>query len=110
MLMHPSVPPAQTVTMTQVSIGSTTIAGEPELYLSSPHPEITSAIFTIPPGTKTRWMTHPVPGYIYVLQERSPCSLLTDPCNLSARARDSSRRAQNGIVGGTVDRSRCVSS
>jgi quercetin dioxygenase-like cupin family protein len=68
MLMHRPSPPAQMVTMTQVSKGSTTIAGEPELYLNSPNAEITSAIFTIPPGTKTQWMTHPAPGYIYVLQ------------------------------------------
>ena len=71
MLIHPPVPPAQvaqTVTMTEVSKGSTTIAGEPELYLNSPNAEITSAIFTIPPATKTQWMTHPAPGYIYVLQ------------------------------------------
>jgi quercetin dioxygenase-like cupin family protein len=54
--------------MTPVSKGSATIAGEPELYLNSSNAEITSAIFTIPPETKTQWMTHPAPGYIYVLQ------------------------------------------
>ncbi len=30
--------------------------------------EVTSVILSLPPGGKTDWMTHPVPGYLYVLQ------------------------------------------
>jgi quercetin dioxygenase-like cupin family protein len=47
---------------------TTTIAGEPLLYLSTPSPVIKSDILTIPPGGVTRWMTHPAPAYLYVLQ------------------------------------------
>jgi quercetin dioxygenase-like cupin family protein len=47
---------------------TTTTAGEPLLYLSTPNPVITSDILTIPPGGVSRWMTHPVPAYLYVLQ------------------------------------------
>lgn len=47
---------------------TTTAAGEPLLYPSTPHPVIKSDILTIPPGGVTRWMTHPVPAYLYVLQ------------------------------------------
>ena len=55
-------------TMTQVSKDSVTDAGEPILYLNTPSPEISSAIMTIPAGTTTEWMVHPVQGYIYVLE------------------------------------------
>jgi quercetin dioxygenase-like cupin family protein len=51
-----------------VSKDSTTIAGEPLSYLATPTPEVSSSIMTIPPGTSTLWMTHPVPIYIYVLE------------------------------------------
>jgi quercetin dioxygenase-like cupin family protein len=56
------------VSMTKVSQDSLTIAGEPELYLSTPEPEVSSAVFTFPPGAVTEWMIHPVPLYIYVLE------------------------------------------
>jgi quercetin dioxygenase-like cupin family protein len=46
----------------------TTIAGERLEYLSTAQPEISTEILTIAPGTKTKWMTHPVPAYLYVLQ------------------------------------------
>jgi quercetin dioxygenase-like cupin family protein len=46
----------------------TTIAGERLEYLSTAQPEISTEILTIPPGTTTQWMTHPVPAYLYVLQ------------------------------------------
>jgi quercetin dioxygenase-like cupin family protein len=29
---------------------------------------ISSDILTVPPGGVTRWMTHPVPVYLYILQ------------------------------------------
>src|ERR1700677_4242443 len=45
-----------------------TTAGEPLLYLSTPNPVISSDILTVPPGGVSRWMTHPVPAYVYVLQ------------------------------------------
>lgn len=47
---------------------TTTAAGEPLLYPSTPAPVIKSDILTIPPGGVTQWMTHPVPAYLYVLQ------------------------------------------
>jgi quercetin dioxygenase-like cupin family protein len=61
-------PPTSTVTMAPVSKDSETIAGEPELYLSTPEPEVSSAIFTFPPGSVSQWMIHPAPVYIYVLE------------------------------------------
>ncbi len=66
----PPPPPAgaNQATITMVSKDTTTDAGEPVRYLSTPNPEVTSAILSLPPGGKTDWMTHPVPGYIYVLE------------------------------------------
>ena len=55
-------------TMTEVSKDSVTDAGEPILYLNTLSPEISSAIMTIPAGTTTEWMVHPVQGYVYVLE------------------------------------------
>ena len=55
-------------TMTDVSKDSVTDAGEPIVYLNTPSPEISSNIMTIPAGTTTEWMVHPVQGYIYVLE------------------------------------------
>jgi quercetin dioxygenase-like cupin family protein len=65
-----TVPPPATpnATMTMVSRDSATDANEPLKYLATPSPEVTSAVFSIPPAAKTEWMTHPAPGYIYVLQ------------------------------------------
>jgi quercetin dioxygenase-like cupin family protein len=54
--------------MTAVSKDTTTDAGEPITYLSTPNPEVSSVILTLPPGGKTDWMTHPVPGYLYILE------------------------------------------
>jgi quercetin dioxygenase-like cupin family protein len=54
--------------MTPVSNDSTTAAGEPLSYLATPNPEISSGIMTIPPGTTTEWMVHPVQGFVYVLE------------------------------------------
>jgi quercetin dioxygenase-like cupin family protein len=47
---------------------TTTAAGEPLLYLSTPDPVISSDVLAIPAGGVSRWMTHPVPAYVYVLQ------------------------------------------
>ncbi len=55
-------------TITMVSKDTTTDAGEPVRYLSTPNPEVSSMILALPPGGKTDWMIHPVPGYIYVLE------------------------------------------
>jgi quercetin dioxygenase-like cupin family protein len=55
-------------TMTGVSRDSVTDAGEPIVYLNTPSPEISSSIMTIPAGTTTQWMVHPVQGYVYVLE------------------------------------------
>ena len=55
-------------TVTVVSKDTTDDAGDPITYISTPNPEVTSAIVSLPPGGKTDWMTHPVPGYLYVLE------------------------------------------
>ena len=55
-------------TVTPVSKDDATDAGEPVTYPAGGSPEVTSAILMVPPGGKTEWMTHPVPGYVYVLE------------------------------------------
>lgn len=55
-------------TVTPLPDLTTTTAGEPLLYLSTPDPVISSAILTIPRGGVSRWMIHPVPAYVYILQ------------------------------------------
>jgi quercetin dioxygenase-like cupin family protein len=55
-------------TMTVVSKDTTDDAGDPITYISTPNPEVTSVILSLPPGGKTDWMTHPVPGYLYILE------------------------------------------
>jgi quercetin dioxygenase-like cupin family protein len=54
--------------ITDISKDSVTDAGEPILYLNTPNPEISSNVMTIPAGTTTEWMTHPVQGYVYILE------------------------------------------
>jgi quercetin dioxygenase-like cupin family protein len=61
-------PPTPAVSIAPVSRDSATIAGEPELYLNTPDPEVTSVVFTFPPGSVSQWMTHPAPAYVYVLE------------------------------------------
>ena len=51
-----------------VSTDTKTIAGEPLEYPSTPNPVIFSNVVTIPPGTVTPWMVHPVPAYVYILE------------------------------------------
>jgi quercetin dioxygenase-like cupin family protein len=70
MFLAQATPPPATnqVTITMVSKDTTTDAGEPIRYLSTPNPEVSSMTLSLPPGAKTDWMTHPVPGYIYVLE------------------------------------------
>jgi quercetin dioxygenase-like cupin family protein len=72
MLRHLPTTHAQAVstneTVTPVSKDDTTDAGEPITYPAGGTPEVTSAILTVPPSGKTEWMTHPVPGYVYVLE------------------------------------------
>ncbi len=46
------------VTTAPVSKDSLTIAGEPELYLSTPEPEVSSSVFTFPARSVSQWMTH----------------------------------------------------
>jgi len=55
-------------TITPLPDLTSTAAGEPLLYLSTPDPVVSSDILTIPPSGVSRWMTHPVPAYLYVLQ------------------------------------------
>jgi quercetin dioxygenase-like cupin family protein len=54
--------------LTPLSKDSATSAGEPLVFLSTANPEISSAIMTIPPGTTTEWMIHPVQGFVFVLE------------------------------------------
>jgi quercetin dioxygenase-like cupin family protein len=61
-------PPTPAVSITPVSRDTITIAGEPELYLNTPDPEVTSVVFTFPPGSLSQWMTHPAPAFVYVLE------------------------------------------
>ena len=63
-----AAPPAPTVSVTPVSNNTVTIGGEPELYLSTPDPEVASVVFTFPPGAVSQWMIHPAPVYVYVLE------------------------------------------
>jgi quercetin dioxygenase-like cupin family protein len=51
-----------------VSKDTETDAGEPVRYLSTPNPEVSSMILSLPPGGVTKWMTHPAPGYVYILE------------------------------------------
>jgi mannose-6-phosphate isomerase-like protein (cupin superfamily) len=55
-------------TITTLPDLTTTTAGEPLHYLSTPDPVVSSDILTVPPGKVSRWMVHPVPAYLYVLQ------------------------------------------
>lgn len=45
-----------------------TIKGEPLSYPSSPNPVVSTNELTIPPGTVTPWMTHPVQAFLFVLE------------------------------------------
>ena len=45
-----------------------TIAGETLAYPNTPEPVVSSSVVTMPPGSVTQWMTHPVPAYLYVLE------------------------------------------
>jgi quercetin dioxygenase-like cupin family protein len=60
--------PSEEVTMQTLPPLDTTIAGERLEYLSTAQPVVSTEILTIPPRTTTKWMTHPVPAYLYVLQ------------------------------------------
>jgi hypothetical protein len=91
-------------TMTEVSKDCVTDAGEPILYLNTPSPEISSAIMTIPAGTTTEWMVHPVQGYVYVLEGTLIVEFAEGAARNSKRVKDSPRRGRGGIVAGTMAR------
>jgi len=55
-------------TFVDVSSDTKTIPGEALEYPSTPNPVISSNVVTIPPGTVTPWMIHPVPAYLYILE------------------------------------------
>jgi quercetin dioxygenase-like cupin family protein len=65
---HALAAPPDKTTMQTLPPLDKTIAGERLEYPSTAHPEISTEILTIQPGTTTQWMTHPVPAYLYVLQ------------------------------------------
>jgi quercetin dioxygenase-like cupin family protein len=58
----------ESVTMKWVSSDTKSVAGEPLAYPATANPVIESNVLTIPAGTVTQWMIHPVPVYIYVLE------------------------------------------
>ena len=91
-------------TMTDVSKDSVTDAGEPIIYLNTPNPEMSSNIMTIPAGTTTQWMVHPVQGYIYVLEGTLIVEFADGPRKEFKAGKDSPRRGRNGIVAGTMAR------
>jgi quercetin dioxygenase-like cupin family protein len=65
---QPSSTTQERAQLSLVSNDSSSIAGEPLAYPSTPDPEISSYILPIAPGAVTEWMVHPVPGYLYVLE------------------------------------------
>ncbi len=91
-------PPTVQTSITMVSKDTTTDAGEPIRYLSTPNPEVTSVILSLPPGGKTDWMTHPVPGYVYVLEGELTVEF-ADGTHVTFKAgRRSFRRAPSGTA------------
>lgn len=68
MMNQPSSTTQERAQLSLVSNDSSSIAGEPLAYPSTPDPEISSYILPIAPGAVTEWMVHPVPGYLYVLE------------------------------------------
>ena len=65
---QPSSSTQERAQLALVSSDSSSIAGEPLAYPSTPDPEISSYILPIAPGAVTEWMVHPVPGYLYVIE------------------------------------------
>jgi quercetin dioxygenase-like cupin family protein len=55
-------------TMTWVFEDTKTWAGEPLSYPSTANPVISANVLTIPAGTVTQWMVHPVQPFLYVLE------------------------------------------
>jgi quercetin dioxygenase-like cupin family protein len=85
MLPLPTLPATNQATITMVSTDTTTDAGEPIRYLSTPNPEVTAMTLSLPPGGITDWMTHPVPGYVYVLEGALTVEF-TDGSNITFKA------------------------
>lgn len=80
-----------------VSTDTKTIAGEPIDYPSTPNPVISSNVVTIPPGTVTSWMAHPVPAYLYVLEGTLTVEFAADgSLHNSMPAKHSCRRGLTG--------------
>jgi hypothetical protein len=96
--------------MIEISKDSVTDAGEPILYLNTPNPEISSAIMTIPAGTTTEWMTHPVQGYVYVLEGTLIVEFADGPARNSLPGKASPRRGRSGIAAGMMAKRWCDSS
>jgi quercetin dioxygenase-like cupin family protein len=61
-----------------VSRDTAAISGEKLAYPNSPDPEISSYIMSIAPGAVTEWMTHPVPGFVYILEGALTVEFATD--------------------------------
>ena len=96
-------------TVTPLPDLTTTTAGEPLLYLSTPDPVISSAILTIPRGGVSRWMIHPVPAYVYILQGDLTVEFIDGKKKHSTRAKSSCSPGRYGTVGATKDSAHFVS-
>ena len=89
------------VTMTWVSSETTTVAGEPLSYPSTPNPVISANVLTIAPGTVTQWMTHPAPAYVYVMEGTLTVEFAAD----GSRHEFKAPRPQRWLCSGSLPRS-----
>jgi hypothetical protein len=107
----PNVLPPQIgqATVTLVSRDTTDDAGDPIIYLSTPNPEVTSAIVSLPQGGKTDWMTHPAPGYLYVLEGELTVEFEDGHHLVFKAAKPSCRQERIGIAVSIRGQDRCVS-
>ena len=96
------------VTMAPVSKDRLTIAGEPELYLSTPEPEVSSSVFTFPARSVSQWMTHLLRFTSTFLRERWPWNLRTDQPNLFVKDKPSCSADRPGIAGEMIVPRRCA--
>jgi quercetin dioxygenase-like cupin family protein len=86
-----------------VSKTTTAISGEPLAYPNSPDPEISSYIMPIAPGAITEWMTHPVPGYVYVIEGALTVEFATDGSRQTFKAGEGFLQARSAWHRGRND-------
>ena len=98
-------------TFVDVSSDTKTIAGEALEYPSTPNPVIYSNVVTIPPGTVTPWMIHPVPAYLYILEGALTVEFAADDRSTnSVPARHSCSQGLTGIGAAMMAQLRSASS